>query len=472
MTDQFANLGVCDAASAIARGEVSSERLTKVSLDRLQTLGSKLNCVASLQVDAALDAARRADVLRSKGQALGLLHGVPMAHKELFYRQGRKTNDGSIITKDFIPQETSTALTRLDKAGAIDLGLLHMAEFAMSPTGFNLHYGHVRNPWNTDACPGGSSSGSGAAVAARLTYASLGTDTGGSIRHPSAMCGVTGLKPTWSRVSSFGVMPLSKSLDCVGPLARSARDCARLLTVVAGHDPLDNSSSLEAVPDYESMLEGDLRGMKIAVPGGYYREHIDAGVASCIVEAERVFTSLGAAIIRTEPPNMTDMNRLMSIVLTVEAASLHKHWIETRRQDYAEQVLARFMPGFDFTGIDYYEAISARRECALKWVGMTMGDADCALLPTIPVQVPSIAETTQGDWSVISKKIATITHCNRAINYLGLPALSVPAGFVNAMPVAFQLVGRAFDEGKLLKMGHAFQTMTQWHQAVPASYMS
>lgn len=471
MTDQLANLGVCEAASAIARGEVSSEQLTQIALDRLQKLGPKFNCVASLQADSALDAARRADVLRSKGQTLGALHGVPMAHKELFYRQGRKTNDGSIITKDFIPDVTSTALTRLDEAGAVDLGLLHMAEFAMSPTGFNLHYGHVRNPWNTDDCPGGSSSGSGAAVAARLTCASLGTDTGGSIRHPSAMCGVTGLKPSWARVSAFGVMPLSKSLDCVGPLARSARDCARLLKVMAGHDPMDTSSSHNAVPDYEALLAGDVRGMKIAVPGGYYREHLDAGVAAAMQEAERVFKDLGADIIRTEPPDMAVINRLMSIVLTVEAASLHKHWIQTRRQDYAEQVLARFMPGFDFTGIDYFEAMNARASWALKWVGMTLQDADAALLPTIPVPVPSIAETTQGDWGVISKKIATITHCNRAINYLGLPALSVPAGFVKDMPVAFQLVGRAFDEGKLLKFGHAFQGVTSWHQAVPPSCM-
>ncbi len=472
MTDQLADLGVCEAASAIARGEVSSEKLTQVTLDRLAKLGPKFNCVASLQAESALDAARSADVMRSKGQALGVLHGVPMAHKELFYRRGRKTNDGSIITKDFIPDVTSTALTRLDNAGAIDLGLLHMAEFAMSPTGFNLHYGHVRNPWNIDDCPGGSSSGSGAAVAARLTYASLGTDTGGSIRHPSAMCGVTGLKPSWSRVSSFGVMPLSKSLDCVGPLARNARDCARLLKVMAGHDPMDTSSSPLAVPDYEGMLGGDVRGMKIAVPGGYYREHLDAGVAASIEEAERVFTSLGAAIVRTEPPDMAVINRQMSIVLTVEAATLHKHWIETRRQDYAEQVLARFMPGFEFTGIDYCQAISARTEWALKWVNMAMQDADVALLPTIPVVVPSIAETTEGDWGVISKKISTITHCNRAINYLGLPALSVPAGFVNSMPVAFQLVGRAFDEGKVLRMGHAFQRVTSWHQAVPPSCIS
>jgi aspartyl-tRNA(Asn)/glutamyl-tRNA(Gln) amidotransferase subunit A len=235
---------------------------------------------------------------------------------------------------------------------------------------------------------------------------------------------------------------------------------------------MDTSSSQLAVPDYEGMLGGDVRGMIIAVPGGYYREHLDAGVAASIEEAERVFTSLGAAIVPTEPPDMAVINRQMSIVLTVEAATLHKHWIETRRQDYAEQVLARFMPGFEFTGIDYYQAISARTEWALKWVNMAMQDADVALLPTIPVVVPSIAETTQGDWGAISKKIATITHCNRAINYLGLPALSVPAGFVNAMPVAFQLVGRSFDEGKLLKMGHAFQGVTSWHEAVPPSCMS
>jgi aspartyl-tRNA(Asn)/glutamyl-tRNA(Gln) amidotransferase subunit A len=467
MTEHLANLGLCDAASALARGEVSSEQLTKLSLDRFERWGVQLNCVAALQAEAAMQAARNADVHRSKGHKIGILHGVPMAHKELFYRQGRKTSDGSIITKDFVPEVTATALTRLDEAGAIDLGLLHMAEFAMSPTGFNLHYGHARNPWDTDRCPGGSSSGSGAAVAARLTYASLGTDTGGSIRHPAAMCGITGLKPTWSRVSSFGVMPLSKSLDCVGPLARSARDCARLLKVIAGFDPADSASSQQAVPDYEAMLGGDLQGVKIAVPSGYYLEHLDAGVAACIAEACREFEGLGACIIKTKPPDMATINRMMSIVMTVEAASLHKDWIRERSQDYADQVLARFKPGFHFTGIDYYEAMSARGQLVQDWVSMSMPDADCALLPTIPTPAPSILETTDGDWEEISKNIATITHCNRGINYLGLPSLSVPAGFVNNLPVAFQLVGREFEEGKLLKVADAFQNITSWHQQLP-----
>ncbi len=470
MTEQLANLSLCEAASAIERGEVSSEQLTKIALNRLTMLGPQLNCVASLQPDQAMLAARDADVRRSKGQSLGLLHGVPMAHKELFYRQGRTTNDGSLITKDTVPSVTSTALRRLDEAGAIDLGLLQMAEFAMSPTGFNLHYGHVRNPWNTDFCPGGSSSGSGAAVAARLTYASLGTDTGGSIRHPSAMCGVTGLKPTWSRVSAFGVMPLSKSLDCVGPLARTARDCARLMKVVAGFDPLDASSSQRAVPDYESLLDGDLRGMKIAVPGGYYLEHLSPGVSACIAEACRVFQDLGASMVTTDVPDMAVINRMMSIVLTVEAASMHKDWIRERPQDYAEQVLARFKPGFNFTGIEYYDAMSARKELTASWVATAIAGADCALLPTIPVPVPSISETTEGDWSEIAKKISTITHCTRAINYLGLPSVSVPAGFVDHLPAAFQLVGCEFDEGKLLKIADAFQSVTSWHHQCPPSF--
>jgi aspartyl-tRNA(Asn)/glutamyl-tRNA(Gln) amidotransferase subunit A len=240
-----------------------------------------------------------------------------------------------------------------------------------------------------------------------------------------------------------------------------------LLKVIAGFDPLDSSTSLQAVPDYEAMLDGQVRGMKIAVPGGYYLEHLDAGVAACIAEACRVFEDLGASIISTEPPDMAVINRMMSIVLTVEAASLHKDWIRERPQDYAEQVLARFKPGFDFSGMDYYEAITAKKVLALQWVNMSMADADCALLPTIPVPVPSISETTKGDWSEIAKKISAITHCNRGINYLGLPSLSVPAGFVNALPVAFQLVGREFHEGKLLKMADAFQSQTTWHQKRP-----
>lgn len=460
-------MNLCEAALAVAQGEVTSQQLTEHAINRLKEVGPKLNCVVSIHEEKALDAAYEADIARSLGKPLGLLHGVPLAHKELFYRQGVVSNDGSIISKGFIPSETSTALTRLDQAGAIDVGQLHMAEFAMSPTGFNLHYGHVKNPWNLAYCPGGSSSGSGAAVAARLVFGSLGTDTGGSIRHPAAMCGVTGIKPTWSRVSSHGVMPLSVSLDCAGPIARTARDCARLLSIIAGFDSNDLASSTLPVPHYEDFLTGQLKGIKIAVPGAYYEKNQDEGVAQALKIALDTLTNAGAQVIHTKPPDIDLINRMMAIVLTVEAAAHHQAWIRERAQDYAPQVLARFKPGFEFSGIQYFEAISLRSKLTNEWLKAVLGDADVAFMPTIPVSVPSIAETTEGDWGDISKKISVITHCNRGINYLGLPAISTPAGFANDLPVAFQLVGRHFDEAKLLMISDAYQRLTDWHTRSP-----
>ena len=460
-------MSLCEAVQAVAKGEVSSQQLTEHAINRLKEIGPKFNCVVSIHEEKALNSAYEADKVRALGKPLGPLHGVPLAHKELFYRQGIVSNDGSIISKGFIPTETSTALTRLDQAGAIDVGQLHMAEFAMSPTGFNLHYGHVKNPWNVDYCPGGSSSGSGAAVAARLVFGSLGTDTGGSIRHPAAMCGVTGIKPTWSRVSSYGVMPLSVSLDCAGPIARTARDCARLLSIIAGFDANDLATSTLPVPRYEEFLTGQLKGVKIAVPGDYYEQHQDEGVAQALKIALDTFKTAGAQVIYTQPPDIDFINRMMGIVLTVEAAAHHQAWIRERSEDYAPQVLARFKPGFEHSGIQYFDAISLRAKLTNEWLKSVLGDADVAFMPTIPVSVPSIAETTEGDWGEISKKISVITHCNRGINYLGLPAISTPAGFSHDMPVAFQLVGRHFDEAKLFMISDAYQRLTDWHTRSP-----
>ena len=263
-------LGLVDLAQRIAAGEVTSETATTIALQRLETIGRTLNAIVNLDATPALEAARAVDRARVAGATLGPLAGVPLAHKDLFYRKGRVAACGSVILKDFVPDHTSTVLARLDRAGAIDVGALHLAEFAMSPTGFNQHLGHGRNPWSLDHCSGGSSSGSGAAVAARLVAGALGTDTGGSIRHPAAMCGVTGLKPTPGLVSAYGVMPLVPSFDCVGPLARSARDVAAMLDVIAGPDAHDGATALAPLRDYQSGLVGDLRGLKVAVPRAYY----------------------------------------------------------------------------------------------------------------------------------------------------------------------------------------------------------
>ena len=246
---------------------------------------------------AAFDAMQRA------GRRLGPLHGVPLAHKDMYYRAGKRSTCGSKIRADFRPTYTATVIERLEGAGSISIGGLNMAEFAQNATGHNQHYGHCGNPWNAAYCPGGSSSGSGASVGARLVYAALGSDTGGSIRLPASLCGVTGIKGTQTRVSRYGVMPLSFSADNVGPLARSARDCARIMSVIAGHDPRDPTSSSEPVPDYEAALTGDIRGMKIGVPTNYFLDGVDPDVMAAFETAVEALKQLGAVIVPVTVPH-------------------------------------------------------------------------------------------------------------------------------------------------------------------------
>ena len=460
-------LSLSELAEAIARGEISSRAATEASLARLKAIGPKLNAVVLIEEEQALTAADKADAARKAGKPLGLLHGVPLAHKDLFYRRGRPCAGGSKIRQGFVPQATATVLNRLDAAGALDLGTLHMAEFALSPTGYNEPYGHARNPWNTAHVTGGSSSGSGAAVAARLISASLGSDTGGSIRHPAAMCGLTGLKPTWSRVSRANAMPLSWSLDCIGPLAQTARDCARIMQVIAGADIADPTASHMPVPDYASQLNGHLKNLTIAVPGNYYYEHVTPEVKKALDDSLTALRDLGAKTVTTRVPDMALINALMIVVMAVEAASIHRNWLATRPDDYADQVRSRIEPGLYYPATRYTEALSLRAKIAAEYVASAMQGADLLHLPTLSIPVPSIAETTAGDPAAIAAKIGAITHCTRGINYLGLPALAVPCGFVDALPVSFQLVGKPFTEALLLRAGDAYQRVTDWHKRLP-----
>ncbi len=464
-------LSMTELADAIAKGETSSRAATEASLARFKSIGPKLNCTVLLEEEKALaaaDAADAADAHRKTGKPLGPLHGVPLAHKDLFYRAGRPCAGGSKIRQGFVPQTTATVLKRLDTAGAIDLGTLHMAEFALSPTGYNEPYGHARNPWNTEHVTGGSSSGSGAAVAARIVSASLGSDTGGSIRHPASMCGLTGLKPTWSRVSRANAMALSWSLDSIGPLARTARDCARVMTLIAGADAADPTAARIAVPDYEAQLDGTLTGVTIAVPGNYYYDHVTPEVKKLLDESLAALRERGAKTIATSTSDMALVNALMIVVMAVEAASIHRNWLATRPQDYADQVRSRIEPGLYYPATRYTEALSLRAKVAAEYVATAMKDADLVHLPALSFPVPSIAETTTGDPAAVAAKIGAITHCTRGINYLGLPGLSVPCGFAAGLPVAFQLVGKPFAEALLLRAGDAYQRVTDWHTKVPA----
>ncbi len=461
------DLGLCDLADAIADGSLTSEAATEAALAGLETVGRELNAVVRLHADRARQQARDVDRQRMSGKTGGPLAGVPLAHKDLFFRDGDLCEAGSKILAGHRASDTSAVLERLDAAGALDIGALHLAEFALSPTGFNGHLGHARNPWSLDHCPGGSSSGSAAVVAARLVPAALGSDTGGSIRHPAAMCGVTGLKPTHGLVPLHGTVPLAPSLDCVGPLARSARDAARMMTVIAGFDPRDGATAGAPRLDYESGLTDNLAGVTIAVPRAYYREDGDPAVLAAQEESLAAFRDAGAHIIETTVPDMAVVNALFHVLMTVEAATYHRSWLASRPGDYADQVRARIEPGLLYPATRYAEALMLRRAMGMEWLAAAMGPADLVHLPVLRHQVPSIAETTEGDAASVAAAIGRVTHCTRGISYLGLPVLAAPCGFAGGLPVAFQLVGRPFTEPLLLRAGYAFQARTDWHARKP-----
>jgi aspartyl-tRNA(Asn)/glutamyl-tRNA(Gln) amidotransferase subunit A len=459
------DLTLAEAADGLARGEFTSVDLTRAALERAGELGPRLNCIARLDAEDALAQAEAADRDRRAGRS-GPLLGVPLAHKDLFYVRGKVAACGSKIRRDFVPETTATVLTRLADAGAVNVGSLHMAEFAFSPSGYNEHYGHARNPWNPAHVPGGSSSGSGAAVAARIVYGSLGTDTGGSIRHPAAMCGITGLKPTVTRVSRAGAMPLSFSLDCVGPLARTARDCARLMDAIAGPDPADPTASTEPVSRYEQALDGNLRGLKIGVARDYYYDPVTLDVAHHLEESLATFRALGATITEVKVPDVDLINTLMHVLMTAEAATVHRKWLETRRADYSLQVRSRIEPGLFYPATRYLEALSMRAAITREFVATAMMDVDVLHLPAIPIPVPSIEDSTTGP--DVMRIIGTLGHCTRGLNYLGLPAISVPAGFDGkGLPIGFQLVARPFAEATLLRTADAYQRVTDWHKRKP-----
>ncbi|PZX37227.1 aspartyl-tRNA(Asn)/glutamyl-tRNA(Gln) amidotransferase subunit A [Roseinatronobacter thiooxidans] len=462
------DLTLVEAADALARGEITSEALTAASLDRLEHAGKSLNAVIALDRDSAMMQARDRDAMRAKGAPCGKLHGVPLAHKDLFYRAGRVSTYGSPIRSDHVPDVTATALARLDSAGALDIATLSLSEFAFSPTGFNQTTGHGRNPWSVEHIAGGSSSGSAIATAARMVFGALGTDTGGSIRHPAAACGVVGLKPTLGRVSRFGVGPLSVSLDCVGPVARTARDCARLLSVIAGSDPQDPATSAVAVPDFERALSGDLAGLRIAVPRAFHDAPVTAEVAGLLEASIAVLRERGAQIVDCPAPDLDVANALGQAVMAVEAAAVHRPWLATRRDDYAEVVRSRIEPGFFLPAVEYHDALRARRKVLQDYMDVVFANADLVHLPMFAQEVPTIARTIDGEPGEISATLAALTRFTRSLNFLGLPAISIPAGFTrNGLPAGFQLAARPFHEATLLRAADAYQRDTDWHRKTP-----
>ena len=468
--DALAGLTLTELAAAIGARKVSSLEATENCLAGLDRHGPALNCVAGIEPEAALEAARAADAELAAGRARGALHGVPLAHKDMFYRAGRVSACGSRILADFVPEVTSTALARLDGAGALDIARLNMVEFALGTTGHNEITGAVRNPWNPAHVTGGSSSGPGAAVAARLVYGALGSDTGGSIRLPAAACGLVGVKPTFGRVSRHGAMPLSFTLDTVGPLARGVADAALILQTIAGPDPNDPTTGSEPVPDYLSDLEAGVRGLRIATPENYFYDPVDPEVAALARASLEVFAALGAEIVPVEMPASIELgNPLTMLILAVEGAAFHGRWLEQRRADYGRQTLGRLLPGLLYPAKRYVEALSLRRKVVDELREAVFERADVLHTPVWPFPLPTIEESDLAANPGFTEFIAATGHCSRPVNYAGLPGVSVPAGFTaNGLPCAFQLVGRPFDEALLLRAARAYERETACTAPAPA----
>src|SRR5216683_7233415 len=460
-------MSLTSVAKAIAQKRISSREVTQSCLDRIAQWQPRLNAFMVIEAEHALAAADAVDTAQAKGKVTGALHGVPLAHKDMYYDAGKVVTCGSKIRRDFVTTTTSTALQRLKDAGAVRLGSLQMAEFAYGPTGHNSHYGAVHNPWAFDHITGGSSSGSVAAVAARLTFAALGSDTGGSIRMPAHFCGVTGLKTTVGRISRAGAMPLSQSLDTVGPLARSAQDCALLLALMAGADPEDPTAVAGPVPDYAAAAQQSMKGLTIGVPTAFYVDDLDAEVARILDETMAVLKREGAHVVQVELPDQRQLTAACQLVLATEAAAFHKRWLIERPQDYGPQVLMRLQNGLAIPAVSYLEALRWRGPALAAYLAAVSG-TDAVLAPVGPVAAPTITESDVGNSDGAEAVIQRLTRFTRPVNYLGLPSLSIPSGFTrSSLPVGMQLIGRSFDEAMLLRIGAAFQRATDFHDRVP-----
>lgn len=462
-------LSAAELARRIRAQKVSASEAMQDTLAAAKRAHAKLNCLVRIDEEAALAAARLADGEIARGIVRGPLAGVPMAHKDMYYREGVPSSCGSKITRDRPAPATATALKRLDAAGALQFGVLNMTEFAYGPTGHNYHLGHCRNAWNPEYITGGSSSGSGTTVAARANFAALGSDTGGSIRLPSHFCGVTGIKPTYGRVSRAGAMPLSFSLDTLGPLARTVEDCALILGVIAGQDPADATSSSQPVPDYVAALERPVKGLRIGVPKSYFFDGADPHVERLVRASVEVFRSLGCETVEVDLPDIEPWNQAATAIIAAEAAALHANWLRERPQDYSDQVRARLELGAAVSATQYLNALRLRSHALQAWLGRVMQQVDALHAPCVAFATPTIAETDVGGGPKMGQILAQVTRLMRPVNFLGLPSLAVPCGFQpHGLPCAFQLIGRPFDEALLFRLGHAYQGATDWHTRVPA----
>ena len=465
---EIPDLDLTAVAAEIRSRRISSLEATEACLARAERLAGRLNCFIALDADAARAQARQADEVLSTGEVVGPLHGVPMAHKDLFSRENGVATCGSTIFDGVRGTETATVLERLARAGAVDIGRLHMSEFAAGGTGHNLHFGDCLNPWNTDYSPGGSSSGSASAAAARLVYGSLGTDTGGSLRWPAALCGLTTIRPTRGLVSLHGVMPRTWSLDTVGPLVRSVRDCALMLDVIAGPDPRDPDCSALPVPDHVEALGASVAGLRLGVPASGSAPDVDPETRTALSAALDVFRNEGLPIVDIEIPGVDLMFDLCELISRFEAAALHRSRLTERGDDYAPYIREHLESGLAISAADYLDAMRMRTGTIEDFVRSVFSRVDAVVLPSYPGRAPTMAECDPLGSAGAEEFWATYPRFTRPLSLLEIPVMSCPIGFgSNGIPLGMQMAARPYAETTLFSLGAAFQRATDWHRRAP-----
>jgi aspartyl-tRNA(Asn)/glutamyl-tRNA(Gln) amidotransferase subunit A len=454
---------IASAAADIASGRLSPVALTEACLARIEQHEAKLNSFIRLERERALASARAAEVEIKAGRRRGALHGIPFAHKDIYETAGIPTTCHSKLLRDYVPTQDAFTVARLAEAGVVMFGKLATHEFAVGGPSFDLPWPPARNPWATDHFTGGSSSGTGAAVAAGFVLGGTGSCTGGSIRTPSAFCGLAGIKPTYGLVSRMGIQPLAFTLDHAGPLAWTVEDCAILLQAMAGHDPADPGSANVQIPDYRAALDVGFAGQRIGVVRHFFETDnpVSAEVGAATDAAIGVLSRLGAKISDVTLPPLQDWNACGWLILISEAYAVHEPFLRIRYNDYGKNLRDRLTLGAFVSAADYMHAIRFRRELQ-EGLAKVMMDVDLLVLPTTAGPAPRLEDVTS--YSLFETPNFTIP-----FNVAGVPALSVCNGFSSGgLPLALQIVGRPFEESRVLQAGHAYERATSWKERRPA----
>ena len=455
-------------AADLQAGATTSAALTAATIDGLESLGRRLNAVARVEPDHARARAADCDARRRDGAGDGPLFGVPLAHKDLYLRRGWPVAAGSRLLDGVPATATAHVCDRLDAAGSIDCGRLNTVEFGLGTTGHNEITGNVLNPWNPEHITGGSSSGSAAAVAAGLVPAALGSDTGGSVRLPAAACGLVGLKPTFGLIGRSGVVPLAHSLDTVGPLTRTVRDCAIVMQALAGADPEDPDSLPPDVPDYLAAVEDGIDGVTIGLPANYFLDPVDADVAAAFDSAHRLLGALGGDLRDVHVEHVEFANRATTLIIAVEGAAVHSGWLRTRAGEYGAQTLGRLMAGLFVPAEAYVRTLEFRRRFARAMLDTVFRQVDLLVTPMWPYKLPTIAESDLKGNPGFADLVTASGHCSRPVNLLGFPAITVPVGRCSGgLPIGIQLIGRPFAEALLLRAARALEREVDFWSGKP-----